>query len=149
MVFLCLIAATAVWLETRPIRNEMVRASTYQNIGRVLDDQNKLDEAFTYYAKARDLWPADPLVHILLGRIRLDQNKPAEALPYFIEAVRLAPNDAPAHVAYGAGLLAAGQADAAAAEFHHALEIDPQNPRAQEGLRQARSRRNTDNSFRL
>src|SRR5439155_8205678 len=144
-----LIAATAVWLETRPIRNEMVRASTYQNIGQVLDDQNKLDEAFTYYAKARDLWPADPLVHILLGRIRLDQNKPADALPYFIEAVRLAPNDAPPHVAYGAGLLAAGQADAAAAQFHRALEIDPQNPRAQEGLRQARSRRNTDNSFRL
>src|SRR5439155_26560946 len=31
--FLCLIAATAVWLETRPIRNGMVRGSIDQNLG--------------------------------------------------------------------------------------------------------------------
>ena len=135
---LCVVAFGAVWAATKPILNDMVRASTYQNIGHVLDDDNRLDEAFAYYEKSRALWPADPMVNILLGRIRLDQKRPAEALPYFEEAVRLAPESAPSHAAYGAGLLANGQRDAAAMEFAHALRLDPQNGRALQGLRQAR-----------
>src|SRR6185369_15807867 len=105
LVMLGVVAFGAVWAATKPILNDMVRASTYQNIGHVLVDDNRLDEAFAYYEKSRALWPADPMVNILLGRIRHDQKRPAEALPYFEEAVRLSPESAPSHAAYGAGLL--------------------------------------------
>ena len=132
--------AVAIVLATRPISKDMVRATTYMNIGRVLDDDRKLDEAFIYYSKARDLWPNDALVNILLGRIRLDQQRPADALPFFDRAIQIAPEHAPAYVAYGAGLLANGQPDAAARQFERALALDPANERAREGLRQARAK---------
>jgi tetratricopeptide (TPR) repeat protein len=139
-VFLCLLVATAIFLATRPISNDMVRATTYMNIGRVLDEDHQLDEAFAYYSRARDLWPNDALLNVLLGRIRLDQQRPAEALPYFDRAIQIAPEHAPAYVAYGAGLLASGQSDAAAKQFERALALDPTNERARDGLRQARAK---------
>ena len=140
MIILAVVWAGWVWLATRPVRNDMVRASTYQNIAHALDDQNRLDEAFVYYERARDLWPNDALVNIMLGRIRLDQKRPAEAIPHFSEAVRVAPSYAPAHVALGAGLLESGRIDEAELEFRKALVLDPENARAQEGMHQIRAR---------
>jgi tetratricopeptide (TPR) repeat protein len=143
MIIVAVVWAGWVWLATRPIRNDMVRASTYQNIAHALDAQNKLDEAFSYYERARDLWPRDPLVHIMLGRVRLDQKRPADAIPHFTEAVRVAPEYAPAHVALGAGLLDAGQLDPAETEFRKALLLDPGNSKAKDGLEQVRLRQSS------
>jgi 4-amino-4-deoxy-L-arabinose transferase-like glycosyltransferase len=140
LLLVCLVLCGWVLYVTHGIRSDMVRASTYQNIAHVLDEQHKLDEAFHYYSRAREIWPNDALLNIMLGRIRLDQGDASASLPFFAEAVRISPDYAPAHVAYGAGLLVAGQTTAAAERFQRALALDPANERAQEGMRQVRAR---------
>lgn len=76
-------------------------------------------------------------VHALMGMVYGKQNHREEALRELDTAARLDPNFDMTYVYRGNVYLAAGDARAALAEYQRALQLNPRNPAAREGLRQA------------
>lgn len=108
--------------------------------GIALYDQGRYEEAKHALAPL----PNDPQALFTLGRIALVQNEAAKAADYLEKAVAKAPNNASYHFwlgqAYGTQAQSAslfGQASLAKktqAEFERAVQLDPNNLEAREGL---------------
>jgi tetratricopeptide (TPR) repeat protein len=97
----------------------------HNNLGKMLLDRGRIEEAITQFTKALELSPNYAYAHYNLGAALLSEGNVDAAKPHIIEAVRLNPRDAKAHYNLGAILGVQGQIDGAIQEFALTLQIKP------------------------
>ena len=116
----------------------------HNNIGIILAEQGKLDEAIAEFREAIRLEPDSQLAHSNLGHGLVEQGKLDEAIAEFREALRLKPLDPTGHFDHnpvatlrcdlGDALAKQGKLDDAIAEFREALRLKPDLARAHANL---------------
>jgi tetratricopeptide (TPR) repeat protein len=94
-------------------------------LGWVLNDAKRWEEAIGYYRAALALRPATVVVYNNLGNALRDMGRPNEAILEYQKALEINPKDAYAHNALGFVLGTKGRLDEAIAEYQKALELDP------------------------
>lgn len=97
------------------------------NLGSLLSDGGRYEEAIYYFSKALEIHPRYPLGYYLIGLALTEQGKLEEAIPYFEKALQLFPGYAEAHYDFGDTLIRAGQHEKAIAHYTEALRIQPNN----------------------
>ena len=105
----------------------------HSNLGGLLAQLGKDDEAREHLSDALAIDPADAQAHINLGLL-LAPIDSADALVHLEEGVRLWPRDPRARNSFGYVLLRTGRIDDAAKQFQMALELDPSSAAAREGM---------------
>ena len=95
------------------------------NLGALLDEEGRHEEALLQYAEALTHRSGDPLALNNMGNSLLKLGRFAEAAVRFRQALLRAPDCLEARIALGAALQRGGDAAAAIACFRAALEIDP------------------------
>ncbi len=70
----------------------MDNADAHHNLGLILKNQGKLEEAKAKYKQAIRLAPNYAIAHTNLGNVLLDQGKLEEAKAEYQQAIRLDPN---------------------------------------------------------
>jgi tetratricopeptide (TPR) repeat protein len=104
----------------------------YNNLGGLLDDTGKPEEALVEYRKAMQwdpmqLDPNQPLLHDNIGRVFVELSRYDEAMSQFKEAARLDPAYPWPYFQMGKVLLEQGRDAEAVDQLHEALRIDPDN----------------------
>ena len=100
-------------------------AEAYNNLGNVLKDQGKRDEAVANFRRAATLKPSLVAAHMNLGAAFREQGKFDQAAARFRQALALMPNFAEAHNNLGAVLRDQGHLDQAVEHYQQALAINP------------------------
>jgi tetratricopeptide (TPR) repeat protein len=105
-----------------------VNADSYlahNNLGFVLSEQGRDDEALIHLNEALRLEPESPVTHLNLGGVLERQGRLQDAMQHYAEAIRIVPTYARAHTSLG--VLLAKQGRYAEALEHHteALRIEP------------------------
>jgi tetratricopeptide (TPR) repeat protein len=95
------------------------------NLGNVLGNQGKQDEAVAEYRLAIALDPKNFSPHYNLGYVLGNQGKRDEAIACYRKAIEAAPKYAPAHNNLGNVLRDQGKRDEAIACYRKAIEADP------------------------
>lgn len=115
----------------------------HYNLGHVLGQQGKYDEAVPHFAEALRIKPDffDALIN--MGVTLLEQGKPAEAISYYHRALDVEPDSAKAHMQLALALAQEEKGDDALQQFYKALELAPNDPdiRTNLGLMLARQGR--------
>jgi tetratricopeptide (TPR) repeat protein len=94
-----------------------VDAQPFLNLGALLANAGKNEEALSFLMKAVSLAPKNPSVHEELGKVYLAKNKLPEAQAELEQAVALAPDASALHYKLGQILRKEGQNDRAQKEF--------------------------------
>lgn len=100
-------------------------AEGYQRLGRVLQLENRLDEAEAAYRQALKLDPDYVGALIGLGQVEGQLGRAESALARFSTAIEIDPEQAEAHYSQGRVHESLGQTDNALAAYFRALELDP------------------------
>lgn len=112
-----------IWRDTIGKRPNNYRA--YHNLGNVLDQQGRLDEAVHYYSKAIALKPDYALAHNNIAATLEKQGKQDEAMAHYLEADRLNPSLADTQNNLGNIWRKKGALEKAIAHYRKALAINP------------------------
>jgi tetratricopeptide (TPR) repeat protein len=99
---------------------------TCHNIGNVLFQEGKTDEAIIYYREAANLKPRFAEGHNILGTALLQAGTTGEAIEQFQIALDLNPDFTSAHNNLGNALIRVGRTREAIAHFQEAVRLDPQ-----------------------
>jgi serine/threonine-protein kinase len=99
----------------------------HYNLGTVLSQQGKVDEAVGYFEQALRLDPKLAQAHVNLGDALEKQGKVGEAVGHYEQALRLDPKLVQAHNDLGLALKKKGRLDEAVGHFEEALRLDPKN----------------------
>ncbi|MGA2451231.1 MAG: tetratricopeptide repeat protein [Polyangiaceae bacterium] len=106
----------------------------HSNLGDVLFERGKLDDAATHFRAALDLEPNNPTAHYNLGGFLREQGRLEEAAAQFQQTLELQPNYSAAHYYLGVILGQEGQFDAAIDHLRTAVEIRPDYADAHDSL---------------
>ncbi len=93
--------------------------------GRVLQDQEKPDEAIAKYRKAIEIYPKLAVAYNNWGSVLQAQNKYGEAVAKYQKSIELEPKFAPAYNNLGMALLSQNMYDEAVVKFRQAANLDP------------------------
>jgi len=135
-ILLLLLLSFLTWRQTSQYRNLVaLYTATLQknpgcwmadyNLGIVLSEQGKTDQAIDHYQRAIALRPDHAKAHYNLGRLLADQGQFDDAIAHYKKAVAINPADAEAQNNLGVTLLRIGRADDAIVHYQKALEIRP------------------------
>jgi tetratricopeptide (TPR) repeat protein len=107
-------------------------------IGRAIGYQRNghLDWSLKLLEDAVAAKPDDPALRMFRGRYRVAQNECAAALEDFVTVQRIRPDDAVAWASAGLAEICLGHRNEAAAAIRRSLELDPNQPKLREFLRQ-------------
>jgi len=100
-------------------------ASYFNNLGNMLRECGRLDDAIAHYRRAVALRPDYPEAHNNLGNALRDARDPAEAMQSCSRAIELRPGYAEAYNNLGNVLQDLGELDAAAASYGKAIAFHP------------------------
>ena len=139
----CVIAARGqlrYWQDSTTLWTHALAVTTgntivHNNLGVVLADQGKLEEAIAHYSEALRIKADSADAHNNLGVALADQGKLEEAIAHYSEALRIQPDYADAHNNLGVALADQGKLDEAIAHFSEALRIKPDYIKARDNLR--------------
>jgi Tfp pilus assembly protein PilF len=106
----------------------------HNNLGLLLTQTGRSDEAMTHFLKALDINPVYSRAHNNLGNLLMQINRTDEAAVHFRKALEINPNYAETHTNLGTLLVKTGRADEAAFHFRRALEIDSNDVKAHNNL---------------
>jgi tetratricopeptide (TPR) repeat protein len=101
------------------------------NLGVVLANAGRTDEAISHYQKAIELHPDFAKAHGNLGNALIVLGRRDEAMVHYQKALQLDPSDATVHLHFGNLLMQLDRADEALAHYQKAAELQPQEPRVQ------------------
>ena len=113
------------------------------NLGTILGDNGKYDEAAAHFEKALRTEPdfleviSDADIRGNLGLLFAHEGKATEAVEQLNEALRLNPNSAEAHTTLGVVLLRSGKAEESIPHFSIAIRLRPDWAVARENLKRA------------
>jgi protein O-mannosyl-transferase len=119
------------------------------NLGTILGESGRYDEAAAHFAKALRTEPdfleviSDAEIRTNVGLLLVRESKLAEAMEQLNEALRLNPNSAETHEALGVALAMSGKAEESIPHFLAALRIRPDWALARENLKRAQNQINT------
>jgi tetratricopeptide (TPR) repeat protein len=97
----------------------------HNNLGVVLRQQGRLEEAMDHYYEVLRINPDFAEAHYNLGSVLADQGRPKEAIDRFYEALRINPDFAVAHNNLGVALMKQGNYDKAIVHYYEVLRINP------------------------
>lgn len=106
----------------------------HNNLGNVLKNAGRIDEAAEHFARSLELAPDSAEVHTNVGNILRKLNKNDAAIVHFRKAAELQPNLAAAYYNLAALLSDEGKNDEAITEYQKALELSPEDVDALAGL---------------
>ncbi|ACB62666.1 Tetratricopeptide TPR_2 repeat protein [Burkholderia ambifaria MC40-6] len=109
-------------------------ASYFNNLGNMLRECGRLDDAIAHYRRAVALRPDYPEAHNNLGNALRDARDPAEAMQSCSRAIELRPGYAEAYNNLGNVLQDLGELDAAAASYGKAISFHPAYAEAHSNL---------------
>jgi tetratricopeptide (TPR) repeat protein len=126
----CARAQTGYWrnsesLWTRALACTSNNALAESNLGSLLYQDGRLDEALAHGQKALEIQPDNVGANNCVGFVLLQKGHVDEAIAHFQTALRARPDYAPAHSNLGMALFQLGRVDEAIAHFRSALEADP------------------------
>ena len=119
------------------------------NLGTILGESGRYDEAAAHFAKALRTEPdfleviSDAEIRTNVGLLLVRQGKLAAAMEQLNEALRLNPNSAETHEALGVALAMSGKAEQSIPHFLAALRIRPDWALARDNLKRAQNQINT------
>ncbi len=97
----------------------------YNNLGILMADAGRTDEAVTCYRKALEINPGFAKAYGNLGNVLARTGSPDSAIVQYGKALQIDPDYVEAHINLGNVRLQTGRMDEAMAQFSKALEIDP------------------------
>ena len=106
----------------------------YNNLGVLLANAGRADEAIAQYRKALEIHPSYAKAHFNLGNVLAAAGRSDEAIAQYERAVQLDGNYINAHIRLGNMMLQAGRTDEAIAHYARVTEISPQDDRAHASL---------------
>lgn len=106
----------------------------HNNLGIILQDEGKFQQAITHYTEAFRINPRDAKAHNNLASILVEQNKLEEAIAHYTEALKISPNFAKAHTNLGLALRRQGKLEEAIAHYTEALRLNPNNPKTHNNM---------------
>ncbi|MEN9934995.1 MAG: hypothetical protein RLZZ387_1574 [Chloroflexota bacterium] len=112
-------------VELRALLESGGDASAYAELGQVLADSGRAQEAAAVLGKAVALAPAEPSLYMQLGRLRQATGDAAGARAALQRAVELVPDDAALHYELGRVAEASGEYESALASYRHATRLEP------------------------
>ena len=113
-------------------------AEAHNNLGNLLMNQNKLEEAIDQFREAIKNMPENASFHNNLGTAFGRQGKVAEAMGEFEEAIKHDPTYVEARVNLANAFLAAGRVEEAIAQLNEALRLKPDFKPALQAMQRAR-----------
>ncbi|MBN2161214.1 MAG: tetratricopeptide repeat protein [Spirochaetes bacterium] len=102
----------------------------HANLGIVLAQQGKFDEAISHFSEALKSHPNPAGIHFDMGHALAQQGKFDEAISHFSEALKGHPNPANVYAGIGRVLAQQGKYDEAIFHFSEALKNNPNNDEA-------------------
>jgi tetratricopeptide (TPR) repeat protein len=97
----------------------------YRNMGWLLVNQNKPDEAIDYFNKAIQIWPDFPSANLDLANLLIKRKQFDEAMSCLNRVLKIVPNYADTYVNMGIILAAQGKNDEADRAHEQAIRLDP------------------------
>ena len=133
------LVAAGKFEEAIPIYRELVRTlpdnpGPVMNLGLALHMTGHDQEAATQFQTVLKLQPNHLPAHLFLGAAYLGLKEPAKAIEPLKTFVRAQPNDHEARLLLGEALLSLDRFEEAAKQFERLSVLDPENPKAWNGL---------------
>lgn len=113
----------SLWNDT--IRKNPDAFMAHTNLGNILYEENKIEEAIPHYKTAIRLKPDDGLAYNNLGSALQAENKAEEAISNFKMAVKLIPGFADAHHNLAKSLLAQGKLQGSIFHYKTTIRLKP------------------------
>ena len=104
------------------------------NLGALLADSGKLDEASDHYQQALRVYPNYANAHNNLGSVYLQDGRTGMAIEQFLQAITNAPGVSQFYYNLGLAYARAGDIQAAMEQWKHALALEPDNAAAHYNL---------------
>jgi len=117
------VSAEALWRDT--LAKNPAAWCAHANLGWILAEQQKYDEARAHLVAALALKPDNAQAHSNLGRLLSLQGKFAEAEGQFQAAVRIKPKDAEIRRSYASALAEQGRKEEAVKQLKELLQLKP------------------------
>ena len=126
----CARAQTAYWrnnelLWTHTLACTSGNAVAHNNLGNVLFQKGKVDEAITHFQKALQINPDYAEACYNLGNALLQKGRVDEAIAQYQKALQITPNNTKAHNNLGNALLQKGSVDEAIAHYQQPCKSGP------------------------
>lgn len=99
----------------------------HQNLGFVLSEHGRLDEAKYHYLEALRVWPDEVEALVGIGNVLAKQGRTEEAIFYTNKALLIKPDSAEAHFNMGFALMKQGKDKEALYHYSEGLRSDPDN----------------------
>jgi protein O-mannosyl-transferase len=124
-----------VWRDTKTLWQSVIAVRpessiAHYNLGRIYEDEGKLDKGIESYRRAVSINPTYAEAHYNLARLLARQGMPDEAINHYRQVLRIRPDDADTHNNLGLLLWLKGQFKASLAELRTAVQIDPNYAKA-------------------
>ncbi|MGP8052597.1 MAG: tetratricopeptide repeat protein [Limisphaerales bacterium] len=126
----CARVQTAYWQNSESLWTHTLACTSdnlvaHNNLGNVLVQKGRVDEAIAHYQTAIQIKPDYEKAYGNLGNALFQKGEVDEAMVQYQKALQIEPNDADAHNNLGNALLQKGQVDKAIAQCQKALQIKP------------------------
>ncbi len=135
----CARAQTAYWRNSESLWTHTLAYTSgnfiaHNNLGNVLLQQGKVDEAMAHYQTALQFNPDYAEAHYNLGNVLCQKDRVNEAIIHYQTALQINPDYEEAHNNLGNALLKKGRVDEAITQYQQALQIKSGNAKAHYNL---------------
>jgi Flp pilus assembly protein TadD len=139
VLMVCAWKQTTYWQNSETLWTHTIACTTandiaHCNLGVVLLQKGKVDEAITEFQNALQIKPFVAEAHYTLAIALLQKGRVDEAIVHFQTALQIKPGFAEAHYNLGNVLMQKGQMDEAVFHLQKALQINPDNAEAHVNL---------------
>jgi Flp pilus assembly protein TadD len=127
------------WQNSLTLFNHTLRATSnnsqiHNNLGNVLTQKGKLQEAILHYTEALEINPNYAEAHINLGVVLAEQGRLEEAIKHYSAALQLKPDSADLHNNLGVALYRRGDIPGAMRNYLAAVQLKPNSAEAHNNL---------------